>query len=435
MSKQKEIKIKGLKVKNFCTILDLEISFDGNVTKLVGMNGSGKTTILNSIWVCFRGIAQKNVDGNLIGERFRFIGSEGRSADIELTLMDTSVNKEIIITRHILKDSTSLRFKAPKDYPISEQWLKELLNVGLLSANHFISLSPKQQALELGIDTEKFDSQVLELKEKATGIRAALREIGEPMKLEKVEPVSIIELVAKKDEIDEFNGDQSRRKLEIEKHGEKVDNLIEEKTKLESQIKVLNERIQKGREYVKGLPKPENRKDFKTIVEKIQNAGTTNKKANEYETSQLKLKRKLSVEGELKDNRDKQKEIQDKRLKYIKSFDFGLGDLSVNENGGLEYKGKLIKEHQFSKGELELIVAMFAASLNPELKVRIVDDLEHLDKPNQEKLIKNLIDRGFQVIASEVKEVKSKENEILLRECKIVPDEKEESFEKWGKQE
>ncbi len=128
------MKIKNLKAKGFGKFTDLEIEFDGQITKLIGANGSGKTSILYMIWAALKGIAEKDRDGQLIGERFRFI-SNGKSADIELTLFDEDKQAEIKVRNHITAGGNHISFKAPEDYPISDKWLKNLLSVAFLSAS------------------------------------------------------------------------------------------------------------------------------------------------------------------------------------------------------------------------------------------------------------------------------------------------------------
>ena len=87
------MKIKKLKLDNFAEFTNFEVEFDGKITNLIGINGSGKTTIgLTAIWACLKGISEKSGKGQLIGERYRFIGSSKDTANIELTLLDEEKN-------------------------------------------------------------------------------------------------------------------------------------------------------------------------------------------------------------------------------------------------------------------------------------------------------------------------------------------------------
>jgi hypothetical protein len=59
-------------------------------------------------------------------------------------------------------------------------------------------------------------------------------------------------------------------------------------------------------------------------------------------------------------------------------------------------------------------------NLNPELKVRFIDNFELLDDVNQVKLITHLTKKGFQIITATVGDKIKRDNSVLLRECKIV---------------
>ena len=94
--------------------------------------------------------------------------------------------------------------------------------------------------------------------------------------------------------------------------------------------------------------------------------------------------------------------------------------LGVDDSGNLVLNDRLIKEPYFSKGELEIMVAKLYMSVNPDLKVRFIDDFELLDEDNQAKILKQLLDAGFQVITAEVGKSPKHKNSILLRECSKV---------------
>ena len=121
------MKIKELKLRNFAKFTDFEIIFDDKITHLVGINGSGKTTVgLTAIWAGLKGISEKSGSGQLVGERFRFIGSKGATADIEIKLIDEDKKGEVIIKNHISKDTNKITFEASEGYVINNEWLNNL---------------------------------------------------------------------------------------------------------------------------------------------------------------------------------------------------------------------------------------------------------------------------------------------------------------------
>jgi len=416
------MKIKKLKLENFAKFTKFEIEFDNKITHLVGINGAGKTTVgLTAIWACLKGIAEKSKGDQLIGERFRFIGNNKATADIELTLIDEQKNDaEIKVKNHITKQSNQITFEAPKNYLINENWLNNLLSVAFLSAKNFTQLNSKEQALLLGIDTSKFDSEIANLKSEYTSINRQLRSYGELIEIPKTEHIDISNII-------KFNDVQKEKYTKIEKAKDRLTEIeretnlkVVEIKKLESQLeqcknelKELDSKKEKGIVYIDELPKPKPLKDITETTEQ-------NRKADEYKAYIEKKKEKDQVQIELDENKSKQSKKEKERVNYIKSFNFGFDGLSVDENGGLLLNERPIKDAYFSKGELELIVANLYKSLNPDLKIRFIDDFELLDEDNQEKILKSLFDAGFQVITARVGKESKDSNSILLRECKII---------------
>jgi recombinational DNA repair ATPase RecF len=424
------MKIKKLKLENFAKFTNFEIEFDGKITNLIGINGSGKTTIgLTAIWACLKGISENSGKEQLIGERYRFIGDNKKTADIELTLFDEEKNVEIKIKNHISKDANKITFDAPITYEIDNTWLNNLFSVAFLSAKNFTQQSPKEQALLLGIDTSKFDVQLKNLKQDYTYINRKIRNAGEIKSIEKVEKISINELLQEKDNIDKFNKIQQQT---LEKQNHVTDCL----NKVQNQIrylrdeynftakpdlqKIFNDLLDIKQKICMDL-KPLPEKDTTYILNKINNVEKINQQAMLYD---MYLQKKAEYDAnykELENNKINQQEVIQEKIEFIKSFNFGFEKLSVNDDGELLLDEKPIQDPYFSKGELEIIVAKLYIHKNPNLKVRFIDDFELLDEKNQENLIKTLLDNGFQIITAQIRDAgKSKDNTIFLRECKKI---------------
>jgi len=416
------MKIKKLKLDNFVKFTDFEIEFDGKVTNLVGINGSGKTTVgLTAIWACLKGISEKNTNNQLIGEKYRFIGKDKATADIELTLLDEEKNVEIKIKNHISKNANTITFDAPPGYKIDDEWVNNLLSVAFMSAKNFTQYSPKEQAILLGIDTSEFDKSIKDIKQDYTFINRQIRNMGEIRSVEKVEKVSISELLAEKDKIDEFN-----KRQDIQNNSIAVC-----KDELEQSMKLLQElydRIETGKAHIedlkntlKGIQISEDKIDTVEIINKINNAEEINQKALFYEAYLEKKSEHDAASKQLAQNKKWQEEKAQEKIDYIKSFDFGFDGLSVGDDGGLLLNNRPINDLYFSKGEREIIVAKLHAAQNPGLKVRFIDNFELLDEKNQKGIIDNLLANGFQIITAQVgDDAESKENTVLLRECKHV---------------
>lgn len=421
-------KLKEVILKNFGKFADFKIEYNDKVTHLVGVNGSGKTTVtLTAIQACIKGIADRVKDGQLYGERFRFIGNNKATADIELVLLDEVDNVEIKIKNNISKTGNKITFEAPKGYNLGENWLNDFLNVAFLSAKHFTQLDGKEQALLLGIDTSKYDDEIKEIKTEYSLVNRELKNIGAIQEVEKVDKVSVSDLIKHRDKILKHNEEQQKIQNKIIDIQENINLLSTQTTEITNKINILENELKRKMNEIDlkknellNIPKPSLKQTTSEIDDQIKNAESINIKANDYEEYLKKLKQKESKQNELEAVKQKGIAKKDEKLEYIKSFDFKFSELTVDENGGLLLEGKPIKEPYFSKGELERIVAKLYISLNPDFKVRFCDDFDLIDPDNQIKLLKHLTDQGFQVITANVGKVAKNENTIILKDCKIV---------------
>jgi phage regulator Rha-like protein len=165
--------------------------------------------------------------------------------------------------------------------------------------------------------------------------------------------------------------------------------------------------------------------ELQDIDSELLRATETNAKAGKWIEYQKKIDNKAAKEKEIEANKTKQDKCKAESVEYIKQFSFPFAGLSTDESGGLILNDRPLNESYFSRGELEIIVAQLHASLNPEFKVRFIDDFDLIDDANQEKILKTLDEKGFQVITAEVRKTKERENTLILRECEIVNEENE----------
>jgi len=422
------MKLNRIKLSNFAGFTDFDCEFDGNITRLVGVNGSGKTTVgLTAIWACIKGIAEKNKDGQLIGERYRFIGHNKKTADIMVELYDEKKNNaKVVITNKISKDGNKIEFKADDNYPLSIDWLNNLLSVAFLSAKNFCQHSSKEQALLLGINTSEYDDKLEKAKVEYTVINRSIIKLGSRDAVTKVEKMDLGDLYNKRAVIVQFNNEIAVNDAKRANLKESITNSDDKIKRYELEIKKLQESIEaeKANKIAKQAElsaiQEVSAKSTAEIDEQIKNIEETNKKADLYDSYIKWQTEQVALSKQLSKNKADQDLIIKNRLAYITGFQFGLDDISVNDYGELLYKDRPINEPYFSKGELEVIVAKLYASRNPELKVRFIDDFEVLDEDNQEKLVTDLLSLGFQIITAEVGKQVVKNNTILLKECEKV---------------
>lgn len=410
------MKIKQIRAKNYVKFDDFELTFNNEVTRLVGINGSGKTTVgLKLLWAGFKGIAEKSKTDQLIGERFRFIADGKKSLDIEILLHDELTGNEIIIKRHITKTLNQLSFKSKDGRELSKEYIENLFNVTFLSASHFTSLTGKEQALALGINTDKFDKEISDIKSDAQALRKQIKAIGEVEEMKKVEKISLTVLNSKRDTMVAENKIQSDLIIEILNRKGAIDNLTRD-------IKESQEALSRLKIELEKKDIPGEKQDISHLDIQIRNVENINEEASIYENNLIKLNNKKDAEGDLEKVISSQESKSSERLEYIKSATFGMKGLAIDDTGSLLLDDRPIRSPYYSMGELEMIVAQIGAGLNPEFKVRFIDNFELLDDDNQKKLIDKLTQKGYQIITAEVGNEKKSDNTVLLRECKIVKD-------------
>lgn len=411
------MKLQKIKLQNFAKFSDIEVVFDGRVTHLVGMNGAGKSTIgVTAIQAGLKGIAEKNKDGQLIGERFRFIGPAKKSADIVITIVDEAKGgAEIIVKNRITESGNNISFEAPDGYDISGDWLNNLLNVAFLSAKNFCQLSPKEQALLLGIDVSGKDKEIADAKAEVTNINRDIKNLGSIDVVLEAQEVSVSTLLKEKSEIDARNEVTKAANAEIERIRTGVEGFEQERDELLARIVELESKISKGKKWLEGkAPKPLESTD--DVVKMIESAEEINKKAAAYKVYKEKADKLEQLMKQKNAATARVDKLVQQRMDVITSFNFGFEGLNVDEDGGLLLNGRPIRDPYYSKGELEVIVAKLYVTMNPKLKMRFIDDFDLIDEDNQVKLVAELLEAGFQIITAEVGKAKAGDNVLILRE-------------------
>jgi predicted ATP-dependent endonuclease of OLD family len=415
-------KIKRVQLKNFINFNDFEIEFTEQTTRLIGTNGSGKTSIgLTAILTAFKGIAERSRDGQITGERYKFIGNSSKSADVIVTIVDTKQNNaEIIVRNHITAPSNSITFEAQKGYNFDHEKFVSILSLAFLSSKNFTSLSGKEQAIALGIDTSTFDKEIKGVKDDYTLINRDYRNFGELEIIEKAEKVSVSELIKEREKLVKFNSDQQLIGRNLSDAKQVFRQYKKEEEELLEQLAIIQVKIKNQILDMSKMDKVQEPKSLEAIDKKLTNAESTNEKALAYESYLTTKTKKDAKNEELTKNRVDLAVKEEARLKYIQSFQMPFKNLTVDEDGQLLLKDRPIKPEYFSTGELILIVAKLHMAKNPEFRTTFIDDFELLDEDNQKEILTKLTEMDFQVLVAEVGKMKKGENSFLLRESKIV---------------
>jgi len=453
------MKIKNIMLKNFATVNEIQIDFKDGVTYLVGENGSGKTTCgLNAIWFVLEGIA-KTGKKVLHADRFRFIGKYGKSAIGQITLYDEKEDIEIYLLRKMTKGATTLGVAASDGRDLGENFVDKIFNIFSINPEGFATLSSKDQATVLGIDTTDIDArkkiaynQRRELGYDVKQARGALEESGEAVE---VEHVDIQELLNRKAKIDQKNED-CRKSAQVQREElyrkaiihnkvqvdlttkrnainvqvsyctEKIDQLLNDINFLKAQKKEnldeLSELSKPAPHMNTDIPLPDVKEtDTEDLVDAISAAQEQNKQASLWDECK-KLEKKYTDAVTRHNKKDQEyQDLEKERIEYLRSCNLPFDNITISDSGELEIDGRPFNKTYFSKGEILRAGIKMAAATNPELKYIFVPDAQSIDEKNRETLFTELTDAGFQVVAEMVgTKKKDSDNSILLRESRIV---------------
>lgn len=463
---KKGVILTGAKLRNIFGFDTIECKFKDGVNWLYGRNGSGKSTLtIMGLWACIKGIAEQGE--KFISSRFSCIGNRAASGGMEYEFTDRSNNSVFTISNTVTKAANKITFKKVSGDPISGEDLNDFLNVSLLSASNFCRMKPIEQAIAMGINTKPFDDNIAKYKEDRKIENRMIKEAGKIEEVEKVEPVDIDVLKAKKETLKKQlneqyikNRDENKRRKDvydrlIEDQKLKVEEWQEEQDMREENLSTADNILlslfglgYSGKEvsaFINTLPKPEKEykaekvpppvyidpeipdgSELEALEKQIEEAHATNAKAKEYSEYLTRLEG-IKARQEKVEEFDKLIEEEEKaKVAYIKGKKFPFAGLEADESGGLILDGRTITQQNFSKGQLEIIVAKLAASQNPLFKTRFIDEFGILDPDNQKKIVDDLLKKGFQVIVSIPGEQVQHDNAIILRDRKIVTDTEED---------
>jgi len=403
-------KIKTLQLQDFAGMDEVTVNFSDNVTYLVGNNGSGKSTIgINGIQFVLQGIAERaavKTQNPIIGERFRFIKGDATSAKGAVLLIDTKFGCDIVVKRKVTATSTELAFEAPPGTKLDQAWLNDLYNSFCMSPMQFCSLSGQEQAKFLGIDLSVEEAEIKSLKDEFTYINRKIKDFGTPTPVQPCEPVDEKDLLDKIGRGNAYNNEQ----IQLKNRRDAVGQQIEE---YKRKIKELEDTLSK-------LPEPKPVYDISKLEKALQNAIENNKQANAYKAYKDSMGQIEKLTKDRDENKDKQKKAEEKRIAKLHEAELPIPGLSVSEDGELMLNEKLIRPTFFSSGELIMIASTLIATTNPELKYIYIQDFNLLDKENQNKLIKYLSDRGYQVVCEVCGDGVEGENVIKLQSNKVI---------------
>jgi len=403
------MKIISLDITNTRKIKAFHIKLDGNNLHIAGNVAEGKTTVISALW-------------DILDKRGDVITHGKNKSSVRIALSDGS--KTIIAERNTTPKTSTIKLydEAEPKKKISLKDFKQMISDLSVNPHKIREMKPTEQvqvllsAAKVSIDLEKVDKDIADLEVKRLAAYRDTQTLNPGPEPERVEKVSISELLEEKAEAEDRNqaNDAKRKKLEglREKHKELVSKCarldLEYKQAME-ELDSINNSINKGTEVVGSLVD----EDVDAILHEIESAEATNEKAALY----AKWSEGHEKYTEAKEEHEKHEaDIKTKREEKKNALELAkwpLEGLSI-EDGTIMYQGCLME----NLGESEQMLVCSALAIQDikahPLKVVRLDGIESMSKEHFGQLVKLFNDEDIQVLSTRVARGDTEPGEITI---------------------
>lgn len=387
------VKINSLEIENVKRVRAVKIVPTKNgLTVLGGRNNQGKTSILDSIaWV-------------LGGNRFRPSNPQREGSVIPPTLKVT-LNNGIVVERK--GKNSDLKVTDPSGQKAGQQLLDSFVEQLALDLPKFMASSGKEKAQTLlkiiGVD-EQLAKLNYEETSKFNERQAVGRIADQKTKFAKEMPyfeevpkelVSVSELIHQQQEILARNGENQRKRENLHKLEEKMqqineqmESLLKQQTQVQNDLQIARmDAVDLHDESTAELER--NISEVEEINRKVR-ANLDKEKAEEdakqYENQYMTLTNDIE-------------KIRKQKNDLLASADLPLDELSV-EDGELIYKGQ--KWDGMSGADQMKVSTAIIRKLNPQCGFVLLDKLEQMDVETMQEFNHWLEAEGLQAIATRV---------------------------------
>lgn len=443
------MKLMSLVAENFKKLKLVQLDFDeSGVVKISGKNKQGKSTILESLWVALGGATETPEHPIRNGEE---------RAEIKLTFDD------IVVRRVITENSNRLIVTDIEGNKVSSP--QTLLNslvtkIGLRPRAFVDADKDKQVEMLLEVINLDFDKDNLEditggiIEEGKNPIETIdktydkvyqnRREVNVNLRntkgnyesysdVEKTEPVSVSDLIDKKEKLNKDISQFETREEIIEQEREnelkmkdRCDEIKAEIERLKVELKEQQEKYEEQKErcdsFEQGIE--DDREDIEEKREKVSEINNRLKEVDEINDKAQKWKEKKKAKEKMEQLEEKSN-VFTNTLEMIDNYKeellawakFPIKGLSF-KNGEVWYNEAPLT--QASKTEkLEVGFAIMTA-LNPELKVVLIDDGNTIDSENLE-FLEDLANNEEYIVLMEYMD-EDAETGIVIEDGEVVKD-------------
>ena len=401
------MKIIALDINNTRKIKAFHLKLDGDNLHIAGKVAEGKTTAISALW-------------DILDKRGDTITHGKRKSAIRIELSDGS--KTIMAERVTTPKTSKVTLTDEKGGSISIKDFKKMISDLSVNPHKITSMKPTEQvqtllsAANVPVDIEALDKEITNLEILRLAAHRDMNTLNPGEEPERIEKVSVSELLESKAEAEERNAENERKREKLAALGDHNNNLIATIDRLEKELKEAQESsnnalnsILKGTEVCNALIDD----NVEAIVHEIESAEETNEKAIAHiQWSERAEKHTESQEEHEKYESDIKAKKEEKK-DALEHAEWPLEGLSI-EDGHIMYDGCLME----NLGESEQMLVCSALAMKDikahPLKIVRLDGIESMGKEHFEQLIKLFNDEDIQVLSTRVSRGDTEPGEIVI---------------------
>lgn len=395
------VKINKLEIENVKRVKAVQIEPTANgLTVVGGKNGQGKTSVLDSIAWALGGNSYKPSNPH-------------REGSVVAPMIRIQLDNGLIVERK--GDNGTLKVIDPSGKKAGQNLLNSFVEQFAINLPKFMEMNSKDKTKALLNTVDGLGEKIYELEQEELELYNKRRTVGQIRDQKKHyaeeqpfykevgnEIVSASELIKEQQEILARNGENQRKRDNLENLTARQTLVINKKAELERQLLEINNELETLETDIETANKDvvdlidESTEELEQSIENIEEI---NRKVR---ANQDREKAEMDAEHyalEYKDLSDEIDALRQQKLDLLNGANLPLEGLSV-DNGVITYKGQ--PWDNMSGSEQLIVATAIVRKINPQCEFVLVDKLEQMDLETLLDFANWLKDNKLQAIATRV---------------------------------
>lgn len=395
------VKINKLEIENVKRVKAVQIEPTANgLTVVGGKNGQGKTSVLDSIAWALGGNSYKPSNPH-------------REGSVVAPMIRIQLDNGLIVERK--GDNGTLKVIDPSGKKAGQNLLNSFVEQFAINLPKFMEMNSKDKTKALLNTVDGLGEKIYQLEQEELELYNKRRTVGQIRDQKKHyaeeqpfykevgnEIVSASELIKQQQEILARNGENQRKRDNLENLTAKQTLAINKKAELERQLLEINSELETLETDIETANKDvvdlidESTEELEQSIENIEEI---NRKVR---ANQDREKAEMDAEHyalEYKDLSDEIDALREQKLDLLNGANLPLEGLSV-DNGVITYKGQ--PWDNMSGSEQLIVATAIVRKINPQCEFVLVDKLEQMDLETLLDFANWLKDNKLQAIATRV---------------------------------